>query len=185
MYHPYDGLFSDSETVFLNSVIKDWGRKYPAGAPVEEKAGLTHQKCHISFGNGIYNPAYNRRAAMMCSQYMGGSPHKGLGLLSLFDLLAQQLSSDGLMKPLSVPSWHHFFGIWLIFLILIFLGQFATNFYFLAPYINVHKSLCYCYETYSQRFKGRSALYLIIIQAATWLFERNQGGNFWRIDHCS
>lgn len=39
---------------------------------------------------------------MMCSQYMGGAPHKGLGLLSAFDLLSQQLSSDGLMKPLSV-----------------------------------------------------------------------------------
>ncbi len=25
---------------------------------------------------------------MMCSQYMGGTPHKGLGLLSAFDLLS-------------------------------------------------------------------------------------------------
>lgn len=29
---------------------------------------------------------------MMYSQYMGGTPHKGLGLLSVFDLLSQQLS---------------------------------------------------------------------------------------------
>lgn len=38
----------------------------------------------------------------MCSQYMGGAPHKGLSLLSVSDLLIQQLSSDILMKPLSV-----------------------------------------------------------------------------------
>lgn len=39
---------------------------------------------------------------MMCSQYMGGAPHKGLGLLPTSDLLSQQLSSDILVKPLSV-----------------------------------------------------------------------------------
>ena len=68
----------------------------------KKKASLPHQKSHISFRNGIYNPAYDMRAAMMCSQYMGGSPHKGFGLLSVLDLLSQQLSSDGLVKPLSV-----------------------------------------------------------------------------------
>lgn len=56
---------------------------------------MTQEKSHISLRNGIYNPAYNMRAALMCSQYMGGIPHKGLGLLSVFDLLSQQLSSDG------------------------------------------------------------------------------------------
>lgn len=39
---------------------------------------------------------------MMCSQYMGGAPHKGLGLLPASDLLSQQLSSDIPVKPLSV-----------------------------------------------------------------------------------
>lgn len=75
------------------------GGKNQTFGHVEEKAGLTHQKSHISCRNGIYNPAYNRRAAMMCSQYMGGTPHKGPSLLSVFDLLSEQLCSDGLMKP--------------------------------------------------------------------------------------
>lgn len=56
---------------------------------------------------------------MMCSQYMGGAPHKGLGLLPTSDLLSQRLSSDILVKPPSLHQWRSlccFGGFLLIFL---------------------------------------------------------------------
>lgn len=65
----------------------------------------------------------------MCSRYMGGAPHKGLGLLPTLDLLSQQLSSDMLVKTSVSPLMALFvlFELFFLFVCFFLIYTFANS----------------------------------------------------------